>query len=100
MNYDPDAHPTRYGGELIENKMSMTRSNVPRSMITRRLIEQLAAHLASDAIQTTEEAYSVTHRLRVYVMSPEQFERAVQRRAERLHPGMPDPRWIDGGKDD
>ena len=96
MNYDPDAHPSIYGGELIENKMSMTGSQVPRNMFTRRLIEQLAAQLASDAIQTEEDAYSIRHRLRVYVMSPEQFERAVQRRAERLYVHMPDPRWIDG----
>ena len=36
--------------------------------------------------------------LRKTLAEPEQFERAVQRRAERLRPNIPDPQWIDGEK--
>jgi len=94
FDHDVEANLNTYGGRIVENKVSLTGSGVPRSMMVKRLYEQLAVNLAYDAVTTTEDKYSVTHDLRVYVLTPEQLEKYVQRRAERLHPSMPEPRWV------
>lgn len=92
---DPDAKLNSYGGQIIENKSGLVGTGLHRSMMVRRLMEQLAANLADGAVVTTEDAYTVQHKLQVYVLTPTQLERYVQRRAERLHKTLPDVRWVE-----
>lgn len=95
FNHDPEAKLNVYGGILIENTRANLNTALPRSMIRRQLLEQLAATLASDAVTVTETKYTKEHRLQVYVLTSDQLEKYVQRRAEELHPSMPSPRWLD-----
>lgn len=95
FNHDPEAKLNVYGGLIIENRRGRLDTSVPHSMMTQRLYQQLAANLASDAVTVEESLYAKEYRLQVYVLTPAQLEKYVQRRAERLHPSMPDCHWAD-----
>lgn len=90
---DPDAKLNVYGGLIVENTRGMLNTGITESMMAKRLIEQLAVNLAHDAVTITETKYSKEHRLQVYVLTPAQLEKYVQRRAERLHQSTPSAHW-------
>lgn len=54
------------------------------SMVFERLRDQVARVLTSDAVRKTEGIYSTDYEVRLYVLTPDQLEKYVQRRAERI----------------
>lgn len=95
FKHDPESELNIYGGLIVENTKGALNTNIPASMFRQRLFEQLANNLAHDAVTITETPYTKEHRLQVYVLTPAQLERYVQRRAERLYPSRPGPVWVD-----
>lgn len=95
FNNDPESKLNVYGGLLVENTKGMLGTGVPTSMIRQRLYKQLANQLTADAVTVTETEYTREHRLQVYVLTPAQLEKYVQRRAERLYKSSPDVKWVD-----
>jgi hypothetical protein len=89
MNHDSDAGPEIIGVAVRENKRGLVGTSVPTNMIRERLAHMLAAEVAGHCVKVTEDAYSTEYRVEVYVLTAGQLERLVQRRAERLYPGMP-----------
>ena len=86
---DSDAELTIMSCAIRENNAGLLNTQIPLRMIQKRLVEQLAVQLTSDCTQITEEKYSTEYRLKVYVLTPDQLEKYVQRRAERLHSSIP-----------
>ena len=99
FNHDQDSKLNIYGGLIVENTGGMLNTSMTTSMFRQRLIDQLAANLASDAVEVTETKYTKEHRLQVYVLTPAQLEKYVQRRAEMLHQTRPGPVWVDYAPD-
>ena len=94
---DPECRLNVYGGLLVENTGGMRNTGLADSMMRQRLYDQLAGHLAADAVTVTETPYTREHRLQVYVLTSAQLEKYVQRRAEKLHPSIPSVRWEEYG---
>ena len=94
FSYDIGAKLNTYGGIAMVNKSGLVDDNLLDSMVRRRLVEQFAATLAHDAIIKTDKVYSYEYRLQVYVLTPDQLEKYVQRRAERLRSQSPSMEWL------
>lgn len=95
FDHDPDCKLNVYGGLIVENTKGMLNTSVPTSMMCDRLFAQLATNLAHDAITVTETPYTKEYRLSVYVLTPAQLEKYVQRRAESLSPARISCQWVD-----
>lgn len=89
FNSDSDSNLNIMGCAFRENHGGLINSKVPFNMIRRRMAEQLATKLTEDCMQVTKEKYSTEYRLQVYVLTPDQLEKYVQRRAEQLSPYRP-----------
>lgn len=94
FEYDVEAKLNVYGGVAMVNKAGLVDDGLIESMTRRRLVEQLASTLVRDAIFKTDKGYSYEYRLQVYVLTPDQLEKYVQRRAERMHPSSPSVEWV------
>lgn len=90
MSFDrnPDVPPQMFHATIRENKRGLVGTPIPTDMIRKRLTAFLASEI-SRCVQVTEDKYSTEYRLEVYVLTADQVERLVQRRAERLYPGIP-----------
>lgn len=86
IDFDSDAKlntlSARYTVSHAAERQSADR--MVRSMAFQRIRDYLARELADSAIRVTEEKYSTDFEVRVYVLTPDQLEKYVQRRAERL----------------
>lgn len=89
----PEAKLQIYGGQIIEHKPGpLIAGGLIDSMFRQRLYEQLAGAL-TDCVRIEEGVYMRKYHMQVYVLTPDQLEKYVQRRADRLYPGRPDVRW-------
>jgi tRNA(His) 5'-end guanylyltransferase len=88
MDRDPDAKLQVIAARATANHMSPHSDGMLHSMMRQRLTEQLASVLASDAMVVTKQKYHTEFEVRCYVLTHDQLEKYVQRRAERLsmHP--------------
>lgn len=89
LDHDSNAGPEIINVAVRENKRGLVGTSVPTDMIRRRLLHMLAAEVTGHCVKVTEDEFSTEYRVEVYVLTAGQLERLVQRRAERLHPGMP-----------
>lgn len=89
MNFDPDARPTVFHASFVENHRGLLGTDIPKLEIHNRLFQYLAEEISHSCIETEVGKYSTEHRLRVYVLTVDQLERLVQKRAERLYPSIP-----------
>jgi hypothetical protein len=86
FDFDPDAKLNQIGARFTVNNLErdkQTERMVDR-MIFDRMCGQLASILSVEAMRRTEGVYSTDYEIRLYVLTPDQLEKYVQRRAERL----------------
>jgi hypothetical protein len=94
FSHDTEAKLNIYGGVAMVNKSGLVDDKLIGSMVRSRLVEQFACTLAQDAIIKTDKGYSYEYHLQVYVLTPAQLEKYVQRRAERLRSQSPNMEWL------
>lgn len=88
IDLDPDAKLNRVCSRGIVSKRDMLQlryESYVRSEMHRRLSAQLGACLLNDgALRITEGKYETSYEVDLYVLTSDQLEKYVQRRAERL----------------
>jgi hypothetical protein len=91
MSFDSDSNARlqQMHVSVRESKGGAINTPIPTTMIRERLVHMLAGLLTGDCVKVIEEEYSTEYRLDVYVLTADQLERLVRRRAERMHPAMP-----------
>ena len=85
------ALPRRFSCQITESHAGRRPVELPAQLIEEKLTAQLSQMISRDCMQYTVGEYSTEHRLDVYVLTPDQLERLIQQRAERLlatHPGV------------
>ena len=92
FNNKPDAPLSVYRVRAVENNRGLLASGLPNQMIVRRLVEKLAADLVHQCVTVVAGKYETTYSLDVCILTHDQLEGYVQRRAERLHDSRPDVR--------
>ena len=89
MTFDEKDPPRMFFAKVLENKHGKLGTGIPKEVIVRRLVDYIAHGVSEDAIEVTENEFSIEYRLSVYVLSPAQLERLIAFRAERMHPSIP-----------
>ena len=92
IDFDSDAKLNILGARWNVSRTMIEQERAPdfvRELAFSRLREQLASELSISAMQVTGNKYSVDYEIRLYVLTPDQLEKYVQRRAERLRYGNP-----------
>lgn len=86
---NPDSSPCMFHACISESHAAEMQSSLPKSMIYERLLEHLGNSITHECTQKETGKYVTLHKLDVYVLTPDQLECLVQRRAMRLHPSAP-----------
>jgi hypothetical protein len=91
IDFDDEAKLNQIGARFTVNNLErsqMTTDMVERMMFDR-MRSQLAGLITREAVRVTEGAYHTEYETRLYVLTPGQLEKYVQRRAERIGYGRP-----------
>lgn len=83
INFDSSAKLNLVGGRwsVSKNGYLQQGEEIADRMAFDRLRDQLASLLTKEAVRKTENTYSVDYEIRLYVLTPDQLEKYVQRRA-------------------
>lgn len=90
FNRDPDVRPQLIHANYIENHCGLQNCDMAEHMICDHVRGVLAAEIANECVQKDIGKYSTEYRLDVYVLTADQLERMVSRRARALSAHAPD----------
>jgi hypothetical protein len=86
IDFDPDAKLNQIGARFTVSNAENDRraASLIHSMAFQRLRDQLSSLLSQDAMRITPNKYSTDYEIRLYVLTADQLEKYVQKRAERM----------------